>query len=141
MDPVDYGGIGGTFGGNPVCCAAGLATLKILKEKNLATRAQAIGDIVMRRFKTFVQKYPFIGEARGLGAMNALEIVLDRGNPKPNPDLTKAVVTRCYEKGLILLTAGGFGNVIRHLVPLIVTDKQREKGLDILAEALAEMAN
>jgi len=69
------------------------------------------------------------------------EIVLDKGNPKPNPDLAKAVVKRCYEKGLILLTAGGFGNIIRHLVPLIVTDKQLEKGLDILDEALAEMIN
>jgi len=141
MDSVDYGGIGGTFGGNPVCCAAGLATLKILKEKNLAARAQAIGEIVMRRFKNFVKKYPFIGDARGLGAMNAIEIVLDKGNPKPNADLTKAIVKRCYEKGLILLTAGGFGNVIRHLVPLIVTNQQLEKGLDILDEAMAEMAN
>jgi 4-aminobutyrate aminotransferase / (S)-3-amino-2-methylpropionate transaminase / 5-aminovalerate transaminase len=141
MDSVDYGGIGGTFGGNPVCCAAGLATLKILKEMNLATRAQMIGGIVMGRFKTLAEKYPFIGEVRGLGAMNAIEIVLDKGSPKPNPDLTKAIVKRCYEKRLILLTAGGFGNVIRHLVPLIVTDKQLEKGLDILDETLAEMAN
>jgi len=73
--------------------------------------------------------------------MNAIEIVLDKGNPKPNADLTKAIVKRCYEKGLILLTAGGFGNVIRHLVPLIVTNQQLEKGLDILDEAMAEMAN
>ncbi len=141
MDSVENGGIGGTFGGNPVCCAAGLAVLKIFREQKLVERANVVGEKIMNRFRSFDRKYPFIGDVRGLGAMNALEIVLDKKNPKPNADLAKAVVKRCYEKGLILLTAGGFGNVIRHLVPLVVTDAQLEKGLQILEEVLAEQTN
>ena len=140
MDSVDNAGIGGTFGGNPVCCRAGLAVLKILEEQKLVERANVIGREVMKKFRAFAKKYPFIGDVRGLGAMNALEIVLDRKNPKPNGDLAKAIVKRCYDKGLIMLTAGGYGNVIRHLVPLVVTDEQLDKGLGILNEAVAEMA-
>ena len=140
MDSVDNAGIGGTFGGNPVCCRAGLAVLNILKRDNLTERANVIGRKVMEKFKSFAKKYPFIGDIRGLGAMNALEIVTDRKNLKPNGDLAKAIVKRCYEKGLIMLTAGGYGNVIRHLVPLVVTDKQLDKGLSILSESLAEKA-
>jgi 4-aminobutyrate aminotransferase/(S)-3-amino-2-methylpropionate transaminase len=138
MDSVDPGGIGGTFGGNPICCAAGLAVLKILKEENLVERANAVGEKVMKKFRSMVKKYPFVGDVRGLGAMNGMEIVVDKKNHKPNGDLAKAIVKRCYEKGLIMLTAGGFGNVIRHLVPLVVTDDQLEKGLKILDEAMAE---
>jgi 4-aminobutyrate aminotransferase/(S)-3-amino-2-methylpropionate transaminase len=138
MDAVDYGGIGGTFGGNPVSCAAGLAVMKIFREQNLVERAKVIGEKIMKKFRAFAKKYPFIGDVRGLGAMNALEIVLDKKNPQPNSDLTKAIVRRCYDKGLILLTAGAFGNVIRHLVPLVVTDAQLDKGLQILDEAMAE---
>ena len=78
MDSVDYGGIGGTFGGNPVCCAAGLAVLKILKEQKLVERANGIGGKIMKRFQSFARKYPFIGDVRGLGAMNAMEIVVDK---------------------------------------------------------------
>lgn len=141
MDSVEYGGIGGTFGGNPISCRAGLAVLKILKEKKLVGRADAIGDQVMKKFHSFAKKYPFVGDVRGLGAMNAMEIVVDRKSSKPNGDLAKAIVKRCYEKGLILLTAGAFNQVIRHLVPLVVTDEQLEKGLNILDEAMAEQAN
>jgi len=141
MDSVEYGGIGGTFGGNPISCRAGLAVLKILKEKKLVERADAIGDQVMKKFHSFAKKYPFVGDVRGLGAMNAMEIVVDRKSSKPNGGLAKAIVKRCYEKGLILLTAGAFNQVIRHLVPLVVTDEQLEKGLKILEEAMAEQAN
>ncbi len=140
MDSVDNGGIGGTYGGNPVCCAAGLAVLKILKEKGLVERAGVIGKKVMEKFQRLQKKYHFIGDVRGLGAMNALEIVADKKNLKPNGDLTKAIVRRCYDKGLILLTAGGYGNVIRHLVPLVVTDEQLDRGLQILDEVMAEKA-
>ncbi len=138
MDSVDAGGIGGTFGGNPVCCAAGLAVLKILKEKKLAERANEIGKRVMAKFQSFKEKYLYVGDVRGLGAMNCMEIVADKKNPKPNADLTKAIVKQCYDKGLIILTAGGYGNVIRQLVPLVVTDEQLDKGLRILEEVMAE---
>jgi 4-aminobutyrate aminotransferase/(S)-3-amino-2-methylpropionate transaminase len=140
MDSVEGGGIGGTFGGNPICCAAGLAVLKILKEENLVEQANIIGEKVMKKFRSFARKYPFIGDVRGLGAMNGMEVVTNKKDPKPNGDLAKAIVKRCYEKGLILLTAGGFGNVIRHLVPLVVTDDQLAKGLKILEEVMAEKA-
>ncbi len=141
LDSVEHGGIGGTFGGNPVCCAAGLAVMKILKEQKLVERANGIGEKIMKRFHSFARKYPFIGDVRGLGAMNAMEIVLDKKNPKPNSDLAKGIVKRFYDKGLILLTAGAFGNVIRHLVPLVVSDRQLDQGLKILDEVLAEQAN
>lgn len=141
MDSVDNAGIGGTFGGNPVCCRAGLEVIKILKEKNLIQRARHIGEVVMDRFHAFAKKYPYVGDVRGLGAMNAMEIVLNKKNPTPNADLAKAIVKRCYDKGLIMLTAGVYGNVIRHLVPLVVTDQELEEGLRILDEAMAEQAN
>ncbi len=141
MDAVDNAGIGGTFGGNPVCCRAGLAVLKMLKEKKLVERSQAIGQKVTEKFKALEKKYPYVGDVRSLGAMNGMEIVVDKKNPKPNGDLAKAIVRRCYDKGLIMLTAGGFGNVIRHLVPLVVTDEQLDKGLKILDECMAEQAN
>ncbi len=140
MDSVENAGVGGTFGGNPVCCRAGLAVLKILKEQKLVEQANHIGHEVMKKFRAFAKKYPFIGDIRGLGAMNALEIVANKKTPRPNPDLAKAIVKRCYDKGLIILTAGGYGNVIRHLVPLTVTNEQLDKGLSILGESLAEKA-
>jgi 4-aminobutyrate aminotransferase / (S)-3-amino-2-methylpropionate transaminase / 5-aminovalerate transaminase len=92
----------------------------------------------MAKFRSFQKKYPFVGDVRGLGAMNGMEIVVDKKNPKPNADLTKAIVKRCYDKGLIILTAGGYGNVIRHLVPLVITDEQLDKGLRVLEEVMAE---
>jgi len=140
MDSVDNAGVGGTFGGNPVCCQAGLAVLKILKEKKLVKRANEVGKKVTDKFQSFYKKYPFVGDVRGLGAMNGMEIVVDRKSRKPNGDLAKRIVRRCYEKGLIMLTAGGYGNVIRHLVPLVVTDEQLDRGLKLLEEVMAEKA-
>lgn len=141
MDAVESGGLGGTFGGNPVSCRAGLEVIKLLKEKELIERANEIGEKIMDRFRSFKKRFPFVGDVRGLGAMNGMEIVVDKKNSQPNADLTKAIVKRCYERGLIMLTAGGFGNVIRHLVPLVVTDEQLKRGLQILEEAMAEQVN
>jgi 4-aminobutyrate aminotransferase / (S)-3-amino-2-methylpropionate transaminase / 5-aminovalerate transaminase len=140
MDSVESGGLGGTFSGNPVCCAAGLAVLKILKEEKLVERANIIGKVIMKKFRSLARKCSFVGDVRGLGAMIGLEIVVDKKNPQPNGDLAKALVRRCYEKGLIMLTAGGFGNVIRQLVPLVVTDEQLEKGLKIFEEVMIEQS-
>ena len=99
-----------------------------------------VGAFMLRRLREMQEKYPFIGDVRGLGAMNGMEVVLNKKDPKPNGDLAKSIVGRCYDKGLIMLTAGGFGNVIRHLVPLVVTDEQLDKALKILNEAMAEKA-
>ncbi|MEM2914263.1 MAG: aminotransferase class III-fold pyridoxal phosphate-dependent enzyme, partial [Candidatus Bathyarchaeia archaeon] len=136
MDAVESGGLGGTFGGNPVCCQAGLAVLKIFREKNLVARAGEIGQKIMDKLFSFKEKFPFVGDVRGLGAMNAIEVVIDKKNPQPHGDLVKAIVQRCYEKGLIILTAGSYGNVIRSLVPLVVTDEELNRGLRILEESL-----
>lgn len=140
MDAVESGGLGGTFGGNPVCCQAALAVLKIFKEKRLVERAAEIGQKIMAKLFSFQEKFPFVGDVRGLGAMNALEMVVDKKNPQPNGDLVKAVVQRCYEKGLILITAGAYSNIIRLLVPLVVTDEELARGLNILEECLMERA-
>jgi 4-aminobutyrate aminotransferase / (S)-3-amino-2-methylpropionate transaminase / 5-aminovalerate transaminase len=138
MDSVESGGLGGTFSGNPVCCAAGLAVLKMLKEKKLVGRANKIGEIIMKKFHSLAKKCAFVGDVRGLGAMIGLEIVVDKKNPKPDGELAKAIVRQCYEKGLIMLTAGGFSNVIRQLVPLVVSDEQLEKGLKIFEDVMME---
>jgi 4-aminobutyrate aminotransferase/(S)-3-amino-2-methylpropionate transaminase len=141
MDAVESGGLGGTFGGNPVSCRAALEVIKLLRGKKLVERANGIGGKIMDRFRSFEKKFPFVGDVRGLGAMNGMEIVVSKKTPHPNANLTKGIVKRCYEKGLIMLTAGEFGNVIRHLVPLVATDAQLERGLQILEEAMAEQAN
>jgi 4-aminobutyrate aminotransferase/(S)-3-amino-2-methylpropionate transaminase len=141
MDSIEGGGIGTTFGGNPLSCRAGLEVLKIIKKQKLVERANIIGERIMKKFRSFVRKYPFVGDARGLGAMNGLEIVTNKTNPVPNGDLAKAIVQRCYEKGLILLLAGAQNHVLRQLVPLVITDEQLEKGLRILDEVFAEQAN
>lgn len=140
MDAVESGGLGGTFGGNPVCCQAGLAVLKIFREKNLVARAGEIGQKIMDKLFSFKEKFPFVGDVRGLGAMNAIEVVIDKKNPQPNGDLVKAIVQRCYEKGLILITAGAYSNIIRLLVPLVVKDDELARGLRILEECLIERA-
>jgi 4-aminobutyrate aminotransferase / (S)-3-amino-2-methylpropionate transaminase / 5-aminovalerate transaminase len=140
MDSVDSGGLGGTFSGNPVCCAAGLAVLKMLKEEKLVERANTIGKVIMKKFHSLARRCSFVGDVRGLGAMIGLEIVVDKKNSQPNGELAKALVRRCYEKGLIMLTAGGFGNVIRQLVPLVVTDEQLERGLKIFEEVMIEQS-
>jgi 4-aminobutyrate aminotransferase/(S)-3-amino-2-methylpropionate transaminase len=138
MDAVGAGGIGGTFGGNPLSCAAGLAVLKMMEEERLVDRARVIGNKIMKKYRAWAKQYSFIGDVRGLGAMNGMEIVTDKKTRKPDGDLAKALVRRCYDKGLIMLTAGGFGNVIRHLVPLVVTNRQLEQGLAIFEEVLTE---
>lgn len=140
MDAVESGGLGGTFGGNPVCCQAGLAVLKIFREKNLVARAGEIGQQIMDKLFSFKEKLPFVGDVRGLGAMNAIEIVVDKKNPQPNGDLVKAIVQRCYEKGLMLITAGAYSNIIRLLVPLVISDDELARGLRILEECLIERA-
>ncbi len=141
MDAVESGGLGGTFGGNPVCCQAGLAVLKIFREKNLVARAEEIGQKIMDKISSFKKKFPFVGDVRGLGAMNAIEIVVDKKNPQPNGDLVKAIIQRCFEQGLLLITAGAYNHVIRLLVPLVISDAQLEKGLMIIDKAMSEQAN
>lgn len=137
MDAPGVGGIGGTFGGNPVACRAALAVLDLFERDKLVDRAQHIGQRVFERFHSMQERYPLIGEVRGLGAMVAMELVKDRVTKEPASEETAEIIHRCHDAGLIIIKAGLYDNVIRVLVPLVVTDDQLREGLDILERELA----
>ena len=141
MNASHVGGLGGTYGGNPVSCRAALAVMEILFEDGLMDRAVALGETLRARFTAMQESYEIIGEVRGKGPMLAMELVEDRESKKPATDKAKALVGRCYEKGLVLLSCGNFGNVIRTLMPLVITDEQLERGLAILEESLVEVSH
>ncbi|MFZ5646290.1 MAG: 4-aminobutyrate--2-oxoglutarate transaminase [Bacillota bacterium] len=139
MDAPDPGHIGGTFGGNPVCTAAGIATIKYLEENNLAERASVIGSRAIGVMKDMQEKYPVIGDVRGLGAMVAMELVKDRKTKEPAKEIASRVISECYKRGLLVLGAGIFSNVVRMLMPLSITDEQLEEGLSILENVLEDV--
>ena len=130
MDSVHPGGLGGTFSGNPVSCAAARAVLDALAEPGFRERAETVGRLIRGRLERLAELHPAIGEVRGLGPMLAIEFVERSG------DVTKAVTTKARENGLVLLSCGLYGNVIRLLPPLTATDDELERGMDILEEAL-----
>jgi len=136
MDAVHPSGVGGTYGGNPVACRAALAVLDIFEEENLLQRSDALGKKLRERFDTLQKEYELIGDVRGIGPMLALELVKDRETKEPAAEEAKALVKFCFEKGLILLSCGNFGNVIRTLMPLVITDEDLERGLAIMEEGL-----
>jgi 4-aminobutyrate aminotransferase/(S)-3-amino-2-methylpropionate transaminase len=140
MDAPHVGGLGGTYGGNPVCCQAALAVLDVFEEENLLQKAEVLGEKLKERFDAIQQQFEIIGDVRGKGPMLALELVKDRQTKEPAADQAKALVKFCYEKGLILLSCGSFGNVIRTLMPLVITDEQLERGLAIMEDGLAEIS-
>jgi len=140
MDAPGVGGLGGTFGGNPVSLAAAHAVLDQMESGTLFARAEAIGRRVAARATAWRERLPLVGDARGLGAMWAIELVKDRATRAPAKDETAAVAKACYERGLVTITAGTFGNVIRTLMPLVVTDDEVEEGLDVLEAALIAVA-
>ncbi|HXF83170.1 MAG TPA: 4-aminobutyrate--2-oxoglutarate transaminase [bacterium] len=137
MDAVDAGGLGGTFGGNPVACAAALAVLEVFQEERLVERGARIGEILGPALRSMADRYPLIGDVRALGAMAAIELVRDRDSRAPAPEETTRVLRFCHEHGLIILRAGLYGNVIRILVPLVATEADVRAGLAILEEGLA----
>jgi 4-aminobutyrate aminotransferase/(S)-3-amino-2-methylpropionate transaminase len=137
MNAPQVGGLGGTYGGNPVCCRAALAVLEIFEEERLIERARILGEKLRERFEAMQKRLEIIGDVRGLGPMLALELVKDRENKEPAPDAAKALVKFCYEKGLVVLSCGNFSNVIRTLMPLVITDEQLDRGLTILEEGLS----
>jgi 4-aminobutyrate aminotransferase/(S)-3-amino-2-methylpropionate transaminase len=138
MDSAPAGGLGGTYGGNAVACAAALAAIEQLDQR-FVERAALIGAVVEERFQHFAARFPFVGDARGLGAMQALELVTDRETKAPDKSRTDAVVRKAWESGLLLLSAGTSGNVIRTLMPLVIGDDALEEGLDVLESALASV--
>jgi 4-aminobutyrate aminotransferase/(S)-3-amino-2-methylpropionate transaminase len=139
MDHPQVGGLGGTFGGNPVACRAALAVLDQFEKKDLLSRAGQLGKRVLQRFKEFYERYSVVGDVRGLGAMVGMELVTDRNTKEPATAFTKQLVNRCREKGLLMISAGTHSNIIRSLMPLVITDEQLEKGLSIIEESLSEL--
>lgn len=135
MDAPGPGGLGGTFAGNPLSCAAANAVIDILEKDSLLARANEIGGRFSRRAKSWQSRFDLIGEVRGLGAMQALELVKSRETRGPAPEETKKITQYCYQHGLITITAGSYGNVIRVLVPLVITDEQMDEALDVLEAA------
>ena len=138
MDHPMAGGLGGTFGGNPLACRAALAVLETIESEDLCARAMEIGEKVIERFGQFKIRFPIIGDVRGIGAMCALELVKDRVTKAPAKEATDQFTRRTLEKGLITIAAGTFGNVIRTLMPLAISDLELDQGLDIMEEALKE---
>jgi 4-aminobutyrate aminotransferase/(S)-3-amino-2-methylpropionate transaminase len=139
MDAVHVGGLGGTFGGNPVACAAGLAAIETMRAEDLAGAARRIDQTMRTRLEALAGKYDVIGDVRGRGAMLAIELV-EPGTKTPNAALTGAIAAACHQQGLITLTAGTFGNVLRFLPPLVIGDDLLHEGLDILEAAFAATA-
>jgi 4-aminobutyrate aminotransferase / (S)-3-amino-2-methylpropionate transaminase / 5-aminovalerate transaminase len=138
MDAVPPGGLGGTFGGNPVACAAGMAVLDEVASEGFRSRAEEIGERLRMRLDAIAERLPQVGEVRGLGPMLALELVRDPETKEPAPELAVATTTGARERGLILLSCGLFGNVVRILVPLVASDEELDRGLDLLEESLVE---
>lgn len=141
MDSPGAGGLGGTYGGNPLACAAGNAVLDVIEEEGLCARAEQIGELLTGRLKELQSSNSLegvIGDIRGLGAMVAMELVSGNNPDRPDPDLTKALIARAAQKGLIILACGVRGNVVRFLVPLTASDALINEGMDILGESLRE---
>ena len=136
MDAVHPGGLGGTYGGNPVACAAALGAIHTMEQQDLNSRARAIESLMLPHLRELAVKDPRIGEIRGRGAMLAMEIVKP-GGMDPDPALTSAVAKYCHARGVVVLTAGTYSNVIRFLPPLTIPDELLTEGLDIVAEAFA----
>src|SRR5277367_5603630 len=137
MDAPGPGGLGGTFAGNPLSCADALATLDLFENTNLLTRANELGDRFQRRAREWQRGWSIVGDVRGLGGMQAIELVKSQETKAPAADETKKITQYCYEHGLITITAGSYSNVIRVLVPLVATNEQMDEGLDVLESALA----
>lgn len=140
MDAPGIGGLGGTFGGNPLACAAALASIETIEKDGLLARSTSLGKKFELRARAWQQKWPLIGEVRGLGGMCAMELVRNAETKEPADAETKELSKHCYERGLITITAGTYGNVMRILVPLVVTDEQFDEGLNVLEAALAAVA-
>ncbi|MEE1931110.1 4-aminobutyrate--2-oxoglutarate transaminase [Streptomyces sp. TRM 70351] len=139
MDAAHAGGLGGTYGGNPVACAAALGAIETMRELDLNARARRIEEIMKERLGKLAERHPVIGDVRGRGAMIAIELVRP-GTKDPDPQLTAALATACHQAGLLILTCGTYGNVVRFLPPLVIGEDLLNEGLDVLENALAELA-
>jgi 4-aminobutyrate aminotransferase/(S)-3-amino-2-methylpropionate transaminase len=141
MDAPMEGGIGGTYGGNPVACAAALAVLDLFKDGSLLAHAREIGVTLESTLSGWRERFPCIGDARGLGPMRALEFVRDRSTKEPFREAAAQLARHCYEHGVIVLTAGTYGNVMRLLVPLVITPDELKEGLGVMEAGLSKITS
>ncbi|WP_285776197.1 4-aminobutyrate--2-oxoglutarate transaminase [Microtetraspora sp. NBRC 13810] len=138
MDSVHVSGLGGTFGGNPLACEAALGVFETIERDDLVGRARHIGSVMLPRLRALAERSELVGDVRGRGAMIAIELVRP-GTKEPDPVATAAVARRCHAEGLLVLTAGTYGNVLRFLPPLVMPDHLLEEGLGILEKAITEV--
>ena len=138
MDSSHVGGLGGTYGGNPIACAAAIGAIETIEEEKLVERARHIGAILHESLTALAKKYPIIGEVRGRGAMQAIELV-EAGTKTPNPAALASVIKYCQSKGVLILTAGTYGNVIRFLPPVVISDELLKDALAVLEEGFASL--
>jgi 4-aminobutyrate aminotransferase/(S)-3-amino-2-methylpropionate transaminase len=139
MDAVHPSGLGGTYGGNPIACAAALGAIATMREQDLAARARAIGEQMLPRLAEMAERHPVIGDVRGRGAMVAVELV-EPGGTTPNPAVTAAIAAGCHAEGVLVLTCGTFGNVLRFLPPLVMPEHLLDEAMGVLEKVLAEVA-
>ncbi|MED1950519.1 4-aminobutyrate--2-oxoglutarate transaminase [Brevibacillus centrosporus] len=139
MDAPNPGEIGGTYGGSPLGCIAALKVIEMMEQDGFLDHANKVGSTILKRFEKFKQQFAEVGDARGLGAMCAIELVKDKGSKEPNKELTAKIVQACYQNGLVVMAAGLYSNVIRVLSPLVISDEQLEEGLNVLESVLAEL--
>jgi 4-aminobutyrate aminotransferase/(S)-3-amino-2-methylpropionate transaminase len=140
MQSVPKGTIGGTYSGNALACAAALKVIEIMQRDKLAERSLEIGEKVTARYKDMQSRYSCIGDVRGLGAMIGIEFVKDTETKEPDAQITADIIQECAKNGLLVESAGIYGNVIRFLAPLVITDEQLEAGLDIFEAAIAKLS-
>lgn len=140
MDAALPGTLGGTYGGNPVACAASLAAIRVMEKRDLNQRAMAIGQRVVERLRALRKRCPVVADVRGLGAMIGVELCHEGDPQQPAGDLTKKVISACRDKGLLVLPASAYGNVIRFLSPLVISDEDLGRGLDILEETIVSVS-
>ena len=138
MEAAEPGGLGGTYGGNPLACAAALAVLDAMERERIPERARRAGERIAARFRSWADRYPCIGDVRGLGAMVGMELVADRASRGPDKALTARLLGTALARGLILLSAGTYGNVVRVLAPLTIEDAVLDEGLEVMDAALAQ---
>jgi 4-aminobutyrate aminotransferase/(S)-3-amino-2-methylpropionate transaminase len=140
MDAPSDGGIGGTFGGNPVACAAALAVFEAIEKDGILEMAQKLGETLRAKLNSFKEKFSIIGEVRGLGPMQAIELVKDQKTKEADPENTKKLMTYCHERGVVIMSAGSYGNVIRFLIPLVISKNDLEEGLAVVEKGLEEIS-
>ncbi len=139
MDAAHPGGLGGTYGGNPVACAGALGAIETMRELDLNAKAKRIEEVMKGRLSAMQEKFGIIGDIRGRGAMIAIELVKDPATKEPNPEAAGALAKACHAEGVLVLTCGTYGNVLRFLPPLVIGEDLLNEGLDVIEGALARL--